>query len=396
MHRQVVILGAGPAGLACARRCEQDYVLVDAAEQVGGLLRVVEESNGFLFQPALPVVYSFGMADRGEAAAGLTVLDASLCQATGHASCEFPIGPDGLPLEPDNGGAGGAILEKAGIRVRRTFGQRFRGAFPRRSGTPPASRLHSHLFAHQLMEDLTGYALARPKAVWLRTALGTLDTDARVVTFANREPVSYEHLISTIPLPELVSRTVCVPDDVREAARLLRSSDSMIVSIGVAGHCTDRAVVYCADPEISFTRVVVVTNLSSLFAPAGSTSMNVEVASPSDRPIPRAGIIRRVLTDLIQVRLLRPADRILHMSVYEAPQAYPNDDEAARSAVAAIRTWYAERGVRLAGRGGLWQRLGVQGAIESGAAVAAELRPACAAPEPLNRARPLPLGRDVD
>lgn len=381
MHRPVVILGAGPAGLACAQRCDVEHLIVDAADQVGGLASVVEESNGFLFQPALPIRY---VPDPSSETAITDSILANVRQGMAYDQCELAIAPDGLPRDRDSAGVSKELLEKAGMPAKRTLAERVRSAITRPGFAAGVQRRSARLRVETFDPPQPKPVAEERRAVWNQTRLGTLDVETQELTCPGRPSVHYDHLVSTIPLPELVAHTVCVPERVRVAADLLRSSDSMTVNIGVTGSCTDRQIVYYPDPDVVFLRVVVASSLFVNLAPQGTTSLNVEVASPSDRPVARAGIIRRVLTDLIQVRMLRPSDRVLHMSVHEAPQAYPLDDDVSRQAVAEIQAWYHERGVIMAGRGGTWQRLGIELSTASGADAAARLGLALPTSDALN------------
>src|SRR4029079_14787009 len=56
------------------------------------------------------------------------------------------------------------------------------------------------------------------------TKVDQIDFGSRVLRLEDGSELNYEQLVSTLPLPYLISRSVDAPDDVREAASLLRST----------------------------------------------------------------------------------------------------------------------------------------------------------------------------
>ena len=59
-HSDVVIIGAGPAGLACALKCQQrgiEYLLIEKDQRVGGRLGSIYE-DGYIFDLGFQVYNS--------------------------------------------------------------------------------------------------------------------------------------------------------------------------------------------------------------------------------------------------------------------------------------------------------------------------------------------------
>src|ERR1039457_4045435 len=88
----------------------------------------------------------------------------------------------------------------------------------------------------------------------LNHELTSVDPRARRLQFANGHETSYDALISSVPLPELIRMIVGAPPDVLEASRLLACSTCVLVNIGVdrqdlsEGHIT-----YMYDEDLCFT-----------------------------------------------------------------------------------------------------------------------------------------------
>jgi protoporphyrinogen oxidase len=54
---RTIILGGGPAGLSAAYHLQDEYLLLEKAERVGGLCKSVEE-NGFIFDYAGHILFT--------------------------------------------------------------------------------------------------------------------------------------------------------------------------------------------------------------------------------------------------------------------------------------------------------------------------------------------------
>ena len=99
---------------------------------------------------------------------------------------------------------------------------------------------------------------AAPERMQFGRRLIRVDTAAREATFADGSRVSYDRLLTTIPLDTLVAATDLAPSLAR-AAGDLRFSSTHVIGIGVHGsappHLTDKCWMYFPENDCPFYRV---------------------------------------------------------------------------------------------------------------------------------------------
>ena len=219
----------------------------------------------------------------------------------------------------------------------------------------------------RLVEQLT------PDEAHEHATVTAIDPARRVVIADGRE-LPYTHLISTIPLPDLLA--VCAQPGACGGAWAARA-DGLCASgvaafqLGVGGPpaapLRDRHWLYVADPALSFFRVGCYSNVSAAMAPAGCHSLYVEVGLPSGEAVDWAALTDRVLADLARAGLLDPArvEVLLRHAIFPA---YVHFDFAWETIVPAALTDLAACGIHCAGRWGRWDYLGMEDVILDAAA----------------------------
>jgi protoporphyrinogen oxidase/glycosyltransferase involved in cell wall biosynthesis len=196
---------------------------------------------------------------------------------------------------------------------------------------------------------------------------GKIETNAEAAQLLPREHVlvmadgsryRYEHLISTMPLPELI-RLVgeAAPEEVRVAAGGLRHLSVRCVNLGVAReNITDKHWVYYPEDTI-FHRIFVQGNASPHCNPPGGFGLTCEITYSPWKPLPLDGqaLIERCIADCVKVTMLRPDDRIITANLVDLPYAYVVYDHARAHNVALVKDWLARYDIILAGRYSEWE-----------------------------------------
>jgi protoporphyrinogen oxidase len=179
-----------------------------------------------------------------------------------------------------------------------------------------------------------------------------------VLVMADGSRYRYDHLVSTMPLPELVKLIGAeAPPEVRAAARGLRHISIRCVNIGVAReNVTDKHWVYYPEDAI-FHRIFVQGNASPYCNPPGGFGLTCEISYSPWKPLPLDGqaLIERCIADCVKVTMLRPSDRILTASMVDMPYAYVVYDHARAANVATVKAWLERYDVVLAGRYSEWE-----------------------------------------
>ncbi len=121
-----------------------------------------------------------------------------------------------------------------------------------------------------------------------------IETQARRITFSDGTVRDYAAAISTIPLPILVRLAADAPAEVREAADKLMWTSVRVVNLGIAredvgpGHW-----VYFYDNEIPFFRVSFPSKFAPDNAPPGHSSVSCEIAYSRRKPLDEDRLVER-------------------------------------------------------------------------------------------------------
>lgn len=325
---RIVILGAGPCGLACADELDRlghhDWILVEAARTVGGLASSVVDDAGFTWDLGGHVVFShFGEFDRllAELFSEDELLhhDRSSFVRYGEGWVPYPFQQhlhhlpraeaqeclEGLiaacrqrqALSPDSdfdtwlrAQYGSALVERFftpyNTKVWATPPERMSASWVAErvapvdldetlrafleAPEPPSRRWGPNSTFAFPAQGGTGEIWRRLSArlsnrVRTGTRAVSVDTDERTVSLEDGSTLPYEALVATLPLDRLTAMTATAPQHVRHASRRLRHNTVAMVGLGYRTPTTDeRSWLYFPQPDVPFYRA---TNFGK-YAPA--------------------------------------------------------------------------------------------------------------------------------
>lgn len=176
------------------------------------------------------------------------------------------------------------------------------------------------------------------------------------IEFANGEKSSYDRLISTIPLPELVNIMTDVPMEIRELSKTLFATHVDLISVGLSkATVAPNLWFYVYDEDIWASRIYSPTIKSPNSAPEGCSSLQFEIYSSSHRPL-TAGpdeLKENCLYALEKMGLASRQDVLFthHKHIAYANVVFDLGMEARRDKV---KEWVASKKIELAGRFGEW------------------------------------------
>ena len=193
-----------------------------------------------------------------------------------------------------------------------------------------------------------------------------VDTTARVVTLAGGERVSYDRLVSTLPLTALVAMSD-LPDALKQAAKLLRWVGVLNFNVGLSRErAWEDHWTYFPEPGLPFYRVGVPTNFSQGIAPPGATSLYVEVTYRPEQEPDSEALWPTVLAGLQRAGVVRDPAEVDIVHVIRIPHAYVVFDEDRKRVLPELLGALAERGVRSIGRYGAWEYSSMEKALVDG------------------------------
>jgi len=192
----------------------------------------------------------------------------------------------------------------------------------------------------------------------------------QTLEFANGATVSYDGVVSSIPLPDLIPLIEGAPKDVVEAAEKLACTTCVLVNIGVARpDISDVHISYFYDPDIVFTRASFPYKMSPHNAPAGTSSIQTEIyGSNKYKPIDKDPdeYIQPVIDDLIRCGLLEAGDAILEKRAMKLDYANIIFDLDRKPSLETVHGYLDSIGVAYCGRYGDWGYMWTDESFKSG------------------------------
>ena len=413
--QRIVIIGAGPCGLACARELERlghpDWIVLEAGDGPGGLASSVVDPAGFTWDLGGHVVFShFGEFDallhevmNGE----VRWHDRSSFIRFGDRWVPYPFQnnlrylPDPVRDECLDGlsrAPGGSTEMDFATWMQTTFGDGIARHFMRPYNekvwaTPPGQMSAGWIAERVAVLDyeraLANVREGRDDLAWgpnnrfvfpavggtgeiyrrLAERLGerirygaqvtAVDAQGKALMLADGTRERYDALVSTMPLDRLVTRIDDCPDQLRDAAGRLRHSSVYMVGVGYETPLRDtKSWMYFPEPDVPFYRVTNFAKYAEANVPESDvsrySSFMTETASSPERPVSRDGLEDSVERGLRSADLVPGRPRVASIHVEEIEYAYPVPTRGRDGALSVIQPWLAERDILSRGRFGSW------------------------------------------
>lgn len=202
----------------------------------------------------------------------------------------------------------------------------------------------------------------------LRHRLTRIDPVSRTLEFAHGEAVTYERLVSTLPLPVLIDCMETVPDEIRHNAASLFATKLDLVSVGFKRDDVPPALwFYIYDREIAAARAYSPSWKSPDNAPPGCSSLQFEIYSSSQTPMEQSPEqLKQGVVDALGAMGLASPEDILVLDHRTVPFANVVFDLGMEERRDSVLHWLRSQGIECAGRFGEWAYLWSNQAMTSG------------------------------
>lgn len=230
-------------------------------------------------------------------------------------------------------------------------------------GAISASAPHVHYITHFRYPSEGGFMCYLKKfmpmgSMKLNHELVSIDPRNRHLKFSNGVETTYDGLVSSIALPDMIRMIDGAPAEVVGASRRLACTTCVLVNVGVNRQDLSNAhMTYFYDEDICFTRLGFPSMLSSRNAPPGTGSIQAEVYF-SDKYRPFSGAaedwIDPVIRDLRKCGLLREEDQILSRKAMFLRYANIIFDLERAEALKTVHGYLDDIGISYGGRYGDW------------------------------------------
>jgi protoporphyrinogen oxidase len=419
----VLILGAGLAGLSAALHASGSYRLVERTDRVGGLCKT-DVREGFHFDATghwlhLREADMRRLADDVLPGGWVTVQrKAGIWSHQRFTRYPYQVNTHGLP--PDvvaenvlgfieaHYGEGGRALREREPRDFAEFILRHLGAgFARNFMFPYNAKLWT-VHPREMSTEWMGRFVPRPTIEQVvRGALGlepddggynatfiypreggietfvralaarlprraecgvhptAIDPGRKTAVLSNGEELRWRRLVATIALPELIGLCGGAPAGVVEAASRLRATTVTYVNVAAR----DRGGppfhwVYLPEERYGPYRIGSASAAVPSLAPTGHRSFYVEFSAPG--PLDGGAVQRQAVDALIDLGFIADRADVLFAETRVIPHAYVIYDEAYGPARREVVEWLAARDILVAGRYGRWEYSSMEDALLAG------------------------------
>lgn len=220
-------------------------------------------------------------------------------------------------------------------------------------------------------------ALGRGLPVQLNTGCEEVDWKARRARDSRGKWHSYDRMVNTMPLAELLKRMKGLPPEIADARDRLRCTSVICINLGVrrAG-ISDKSWIYFPEKKYVFYRVGFPMNFTPHVVPKGCSSMYVEVSHPSGKkyPLGEKELLKRVRAGLEDAGILRKSDQIAVADVIPIKHAYVIYTPDRKEVVGKILSFLDENGIQSIGRYGEWKYSFMEEAILDGKKAAEKIQ----------------------
>lgn len=412
---RIVIIGAGPCGLACARELERlghrDWLLLEREGHPGGLAASVVDPAGFTWDLGGHVVFShYGEFDAllhetmdGE----LESHDRSSYVHFAGRWVPYPFQNNLRHLPPPvrdeclaglRRAPGGSPDMDFATWMRSVFGEgvtrHFMHPYNAKVWATPPEQLSARWIGERVSvvdyervlrnvreeRDDVGWgpnntfvfpAVGGTGEIWRRVAarmtdrigyhaeVVRVDAENRAVLLASREVHHYDALVSTMPLDRLIAALSSCPRELRAAASGLRHNGVYMVGVGYEAPLREeKSWMYFPDREIPFYRATNFAKYAASNVPGGDTttycSFMTETSFSDRSPARRIGLEGRVEAALRAVGLVQGRPPVASVHLERIEYAYPVPTLERDRALGTIQPWLMERGIYSRGRFGSW------------------------------------------
>jgi protoporphyrinogen oxidase len=192
-----------------------------------------------------------------------------------------------------------------------------------------------------------------------RTAVA-IDPEAREILFGDGEVVSYDLLLSTMPLDLLVHRLKDAPAQIRDATGGLHHSSGLIVGVGVNRKIdTEKCWIYFPEDNTPFYRMTYLHNYSPYITPDNDqySLLLTETSYSPHKHETKHDIMDRVVAGLIDATMLtaEDLDRIATTYLIDVDYSYPVPTLDRNQALATIQPYLKRYNIYSRGRFGAWE-----------------------------------------
>jgi protoporphyrinogen oxidase len=194
----------------------------------------------------------------------------------------------------------------------------------------------------------------------LNKTVTKINTTKKQITFQDGEKVTYEHLISTIPLDKLVQMSD-LPKELQSESKKLLHSSTHIFGVGLEGkpnkELSKICWMYFPEKSAPFYRATLFSKYSPNNVPdiKKHWSLMLEVSESDYKPVNQKTVMKEVIDGLYNTKLITKTDKIISKWYHREEHGYPIPSTERNAALQALQPELMRRQVYSRGRFGMWK-----------------------------------------
>lgn len=254
------------------------------------------------------------------------------------------------------------VLEGALESRKVKFGPNSTFAYPLKGGSQAfADSFIPHLKRTEILLNSEVVSIdLREKVIVIQPAVGSRQS-------AVKKEISYEKVISSLPLPELISLCNKVHKNVKKAADELNFTSVCCVNLGINHpEITEKTWIYYPEKDIAFQRIFVQSNASPYVVPKGKSSITAEISYSKFKRVGKEGLIERVIGDLLKIKFIQKTSDIVVSDLLDIKYGYIIFEKEKKRKVDIIHKFLRENNIIPIGRFGEWEYYNMDHSILSG------------------------------
>jgi len=251
------------------------------------------------------------------------------------------------------------VIEGALRKNRKQFGYNAKFWYPKNGG----------------IEVLPLSLASQIKNIYTNCSIREIDPVNKYIKLSSNDKEKFDYLISTIPLPEIPGLIKKLPSNKSLLFKKLKWNSIFNLNLGLDNkHNSTKHWIYYPEKNTCFFRVGFWHNFSSSLAPAGKSSLYIEVSYSKYKPINKKRIVPQIIMDLKKVGLINKEDKICARDAFDIKYGYPIYDRNYAPAREKIISFLGKNNIVCCGRYGLWKYMSMEDAILSGQEAAERIK----------------------
>lgn len=201
-----------------------------------------------------------------------------------------------------------------------------------------------------------------------------IDTENKTVSFKDGTETTYDNLISSLPLPEIVKMIEDAPQNVLEASKKLKHTSGYMVSLGFKRADVAKDLwFYIYDEDILSSRVYSPSLKSKDNVPEGCSSLQAEIFFANDTQMPKAEVVlENTIEKLSQMGLFKREEIAVQDIRFEKYANVIFDHEVYKNRQIVLE-YLNSLNIKSIGRFGKWEYFWTNQAFADGQKTAEEL-----------------------